>query len=207
MADTAPNFKTDAATKVYAKALIELAEEQGKLDAVAGEVESLREMLGRHARLRRLLETPALTTADRAGVIDRVFKGQVSDTLYKFLQVVNRKGRLGSLGGITQSFAGLLAERMGVVEVEAYVAKAMDAGQAGRVSDGLARALDGKRVNLKQHVDPSLIGGLKLRIGDRLLDASVANQLKLIRQRLVEKGREQARQKTFETADFADDAD
>ena len=185
---------TDSVSRVYAQALLELAQSANQLDAIAQEVSDLAALLAGNNDLRQLLDSRAIGAEARRGVIERVFKGKVSDTLYRFLQVVNTKDRLGVLPGILASFGEKLDEARGIVKVDAYVAKSLDAGQADRVAKAVGDSLGGKRVVLRQHVNPDLIGGLKLRIGDELIDASVATQLKLMQRRLVEAGQERARE-------------
>lgn len=182
----------DSVGRLYAQALMQLSLEHQQLDAVAGELQSLTAMVESDADLRRLITNPILGSSQRADMLQRLFEGRVSDLLYRFLQTVNRKGRLAALPAIGSAFVALLAEHRNEIEVEAHVAAPMDAGSAGRVADGLGASL-GKQVTLTQHVDPSLIGGLKLRIGDRLIDASVQSQLRSIEQQLVAVGREKAR--------------
>ncbi len=187
------NFTTDKASDVYALALYELATENGSLSQVTVEVEQLAELLAQRSDLIELLSSRALSREDRAGLLDRVFKGRASDTLYKFLHVLNRKGRLASLAGITTSFGRLVAEQAGIVEVDAYVAQRMDASAASDVAKRIGVALGGKQVVLHQYVDQSLIGGLRLRIGDQLIDGSVATQLSRMKRDLIDAGREKAR--------------
>ncbi len=187
-----PDFQPNAVGKLYAQALIELADEQGQLDAVADEVGQVEALLHDHAQLRTLLETPALSTDDRAGLLQRLFEGKVSDAFYKLLQVMNRKGRVGELPALVASFAALMDERSGVVPVEAYVAAPLDDATLERVKSELGAALGGKTVKLEQHVDESLIGGLKVKIGDKLVDASVASQLRAMRNQLIQAGRDKA---------------
>ena len=189
---SSPSTASDSAGRIYAQALIELAEGQQQLDAVAEEVGDLGALIESDADLRRLIENPILDRAQRRGMIQRLFEGKVSDLLYRFLQIVNQKGRLADLPAITEAFAGFMAERRNEIDVDAYVATPMDGATASRVADGLGASL-GKKVTLNQHVDESLIGGLKLRIGDQLVDASVARQLKTIEQQLIAAGREKAR--------------
>lgn len=184
---------TDSVARVYSQALFELATDSGQLEAIAEEVEQLGELLASNRDLAKLVSSRTLRAGERAGVIDRIFKGRVSDTLYRFLQVVNHKGRLGSLRGIVQAFGDLMDEHHGIVEVDAYVAQQMDDDQVAHMSEAIAQAI-GRKVVLHQYVDPQLIGGLKIRIGDRLIDGSVAAQLKMMKQKLVATGREQARQ-------------
>lgn len=183
---------SDSVGRVYAQALIELADDQQQLDAVAEEVQGLAALIESDADLQRLIENPILGRAQRSGMVQRLFEGKVSDLLYRFLQIVNRKDRLASLPRIAQAFAKFMAVRRNQIDVEAYVASPLDADTARRVADGIGQSL-GKEVTLNQHVDESLIGGLKLRIGDQLVDGSVARQLQVIEQKLIVAGREKAR--------------
>ncbi|MEZ6191228.1 MAG: ATP synthase F1 subunit delta [Phycisphaerales bacterium] len=184
--------RTDSVSRVYAQALIDLAQADGAVDALAGEAVELLSLLGREPDLKSLLSSRALSTAQRSALVEKLFKGKVSDVLYRFLQVVNRKDRLGSLEGILGAYGVLVADAKGELDVDVFVAQALT-DEAGRgVADSIGQAV-GKRVHLHQHVDPELIGGLKVRVGDRLIDGSVATQLKIMKRKLVEAGREQAR--------------
>ncbi len=178
--------------KLYATALIEIADEQGKLDAVAEQVDQLGQLLRDNDDLVTLMKTPALSANDRAGVIQRLFEGKLDDAVYKLLQVMNRKGRAAELPAMVASFRELVDDRRGIVAVDAFVASELDNATADRVRAEIGQALGDKTVNLTQHVDESLIGGLKVRIGDQLIDASVASQLRTMRQQLIEAGRARA---------------
>lgn len=185
--------KTDSVSRVYAQALLELGQANGQADALAEEAGELLGLLGREPDLDRLLSSRALNSSQRSGVIERLFKGKVSDVLYRFIQVVNRKDRLGSLAGILATYRGLVSEARGELGVDVYVAEALSDDASRGVAESIGRVMD-KRVHLRQHVDPELIGGLKVRIGDRLIDGSVATQLRIMKRRLIDAGRERARQ-------------
>lgn len=178
--------------RVYAEALAELAEEQGQLEEIADEIEQLASLLVGNAGLRTLLETPALNVDSRAGLLQRLFEGKLSGTLYKLLQVMNLKGRANELPALIAAFRMILNEKRGIVPVQAYVASPMDADTLGRVKAQIGSALGGKTVELTEHVDDSLIGGLKVRIDDKLIDATVATQLRTMRRQLIEAGRAKA---------------
>ncbi|MEM9790987.1 MAG: ATP synthase F1 subunit delta [Planctomycetota bacterium] len=177
---------------LYAQALLELGDESGQTDRIAGQVADLAQLLRDAPDLRTLTESPAIKDADRAGVVQRVFEGRLADPLYKLLQVMTRKGRLSQLPAMTASFKKLLDERNGIVPVDAWVAAPMDADTVQRVKNDIGHALGGKTIELEQHVDENLIGGLKVKIGDTLIDASVATQLRSIRTQLIEAGRAKA---------------
>ena len=184
---------SDSVTRAYASALVELAEADGQLSEVADELEQLGQLLASEPALKSLLASRALSASERAGALERLFKGQLSDLVYRFIQVVNQKDRIGKLAGIIDTFGEIVAESRGIVEVDVHVATKLDDAQAQRVAQGIGQSL-GKEVALHQYVDEKLIGGLKIRIGDKLVDASVATQLKLMQRKLVAAGREKARQ-------------
>lgn len=190
-----PTTLTSTVDRTYAQALLALAQENHQVDEVAEQVAQLDELLGANPSLRRLLSSPLISAADRAGTIRRLFEGRVSDVLYRFLQVLGRKGRLGNWPGIARALGELVQERHGIVEVDAYVAAPLDDTARRRVADGIGAAL-GKTVQLQQHVDDLLIGGLKIRVGDQLIDATVATQLRLIREKLIAAGRSKAKNPT-----------
>lgn len=184
--------RTDSVSRVYAQALLELAQAGGSVDDVAQEAGELLALLGGEPDLSKLMSSRALNTSQRSALIEKLFRGKISDVLYRFLQVVNRKDRLGSLERVLGTYGLLVAEAKGELDVDVFVAEALT-DEAGRgVADSIGQAV-GKRVHLHQHIDPELIGGLKVRVGDRLIDGSVATQLKIMKRKLVEAGREQAR--------------
>jgi F-type H+-transporting ATPase subunit delta len=184
----------DSLATTYAQALLDLALAAGVVDQIAQQVEQLRALIGQDAALRGLLSSRLLSVIQRAASLERIFRGRVHDVLYRFVQVVNRKQRLGALAGMLAAFDELAEEHRGVREVDAYVAAPLSEDEAMAVSAAVGRAID-RHVILNQHVDPSLIGGLKLRVGDRLIDGSVAAQLRLMQRKLVRIGRDDARQR------------
>ena len=178
-------LKTDAVGRVYAQSLFELAQEEGQADSVAQEMVGLLPLVAAGGELDRLMTHPAIGSDERRQLVQRVFEGKVSDLLYRFLQVVAAKGRLGHLASIASGYLLAVSEARGEVQVDAYVASAMDEATATRVAGEIGSSL-GKTVTLKQHVDASLIGGLKIRIGDQLIDASVVSQLNQMKRNMMQ---------------------
>ena len=129
---TDAELRMDSVSRVYAQALLALAQPQGQADAMADEVGELLALIDREPQLGKLLSSRTLNSAERAGLIENLFKDKISDVLYRFLQVVNRKDRLGSLVGIFTAYRELAAEARGETDVDIYVAQALS-DEDGRV--------------------------------------------------------------------------
>ncbi|MCC7204975.1 MAG: ATP synthase F1 subunit delta [Phycisphaeraceae bacterium] len=180
------------AAKVYARSLLEMAVTDGQFDVAVEEAGELAALLRVQPELVALLSTPLLSAKDRQESLERIFKGRISDLMLRFLQVVNHKGRLGELEAIFAAFQGLAREHKGVEEVQAEVARELSDAEANQVSEAVGAAMH-RKIVLRQRVDPALIGGLRLRMGDRLIDGSVAARLRLMRRQIEQNGREWVR--------------
>lgn len=187
--------QADSVVRVYAQALLDIAQENHQMLEVADQLQQLDDLLNAHPELLGLLSSRVVPTQERTGIIETVFNGRVGDLLYRFLQVVNSKGRLDILPGIIRAYALLVDERNGVVEVDVFVASPLSEDQTQKVADGISGVV-GRNVVLRKHIDPHLIGGLRVRVGDRLIDGSVAAGLRMMRHRLTDIGRQQARTQT-----------
>lgn len=181
-----------SAEQVYGRALLEIATGAGAVPEVAAQAQEILDLVQSNADLRLLLTSRALSEADRAASLERIFRDRVHPSLYNFLQVVNSKGRLAELGAILRAFAALVGESQGIVEVDVFVPAPMIAADLDALARRIGHTL-GRQVVLHAYVEPAMVGGLKLRVGDQLIDGSLATQLKLLRQRMVEAGRERAR--------------
>lgn len=191
---TTSGQRTNALQRTYAQALLELTEPAGHLDEVADEVGQLRAMLNGDdgADLKNVLTSPAISAEARQAAMDRIFQGRINPTLLQFLQVVNHKGRATEMPGIFGAFGELMDKRAGVVEAQVTVASALDDAALANLRERLGAKL-GKRIELTQRVDESIIGGMVLRIGDELIDGSVASRLYSLKSKLIAAGREKAR--------------
>jgi F-type H+-transporting ATPase subunit delta len=186
---------TQTVEEVYAAALLELAQAGSggsSADDVREQMDDIAQLVRTDPGLQKLLSSMVLSTTERSASIQRIFEGRVSDLVYRFLQVVNSKDRLGDLLAIATAFGQLVDRCNGILKVDAYVAASMDDAQLQRVTTDLGQALGGTVV-LHQYVDPTLIGGIKLRIGDKLIDASVASQLRKMKEKIVAAGRDSLR--------------
>ena len=168
----------------YARALLQLANERQQAEAVRDELNGLTEVFKASPQLAGVLADPALSEASRAALLQRAFAGRLSPTLMNFLGILNAKGRLGLLPDMIEAYDDLLESQLGNVEVDVTVARRLDAGQLEQVRQRVSQAL-GRTAVVHQYVDESIIGGLVLRVQDKLIDASVRYQLQAMKARLL----------------------
>ncbi len=160
----------------YAEALFELAEGPG-LDGVAREMEQLRTLLSENAGLRRAMFSPAVPRAAKQKAIEALAaQAGFGGLSRKFVGLVGRNNRLADLGAIAHAFLDEVADRRGLRQVEVVSARPLDEGRRAAIENSLNQALAARTV-LTLRVDASLLGGLVIRIGSRLLDASVKTKL------------------------------
>jgi len=167
---------TDAGQR-YAQSLFELTIENGNLAKVEADLKSLKAMIADSADLRRLIESPAFSAEDKGkGLVAVAVKAKFDMLTTKFLGLVASNGRTGDLRGAISAFVELSAKHRGVVTAEVVSAAPLSATQLKSVQTALAQAL-GKTPEVSTRVDPSLLGGLKVRVGSRLFDASLRSKL------------------------------
>jgi len=161
----------------YAAALFDLADERKALDAVAGDLQGLRAMLRDSADLRRVIRSPVLSRDEQGkGIAALADKAQISPLTRNFLGLLAQNRRLFALPDMIESFLHRLAERRG--EVTAHVVSAQDLSpqQRDAVNEQLRKAV-GRKVAVDIEVDPSLLGGLVVKVGSRMVDASLKSKL------------------------------
>jgi F-type H+-transporting ATPase subunit delta len=168
----------------YARSVLELANDQNQARQIGQELEELGKIIDSDPAFANFLANPAVSEAERGQVVEKVFRGRVSPLVMNFLLVANRKGRLGILRLIAAAYAEQLEQQMGIVEVDITVAQRLSPEQFDDVRRRVGQALK-REIVLHQYVDESIIGGMVLRVQDRLLDASVRAQLQAIRRKLL----------------------
>ena len=178
---------------VYAKALLGAAEKVGNADSVVDELNSfVDDVLAKVSGLSSTLTSPRVAIEAKTAMLDKALGGKVSTEMLNFLKVVARHGRFDCMGAIRQAAQQQLNDLRGRVEVFLYAAQLPSHESTELISNRL-KALLGKDIDLQVHVDQELIGGVKLRIGDTVYDASVANRLVRLKSELLSKTGQQLR--------------
>jgi len=170
----------------YAAALFELADEKKQLDVVAGDLSSLKQAIAASEDLRRLIRSPVLSRADQGRAMEALLEAaRASDLVRRFVGLVAQNRRLFVLPEMINAYLSQLAERRGEVTAEVVSARPLSDAQRSAVAEALRKAVGGK-VAVDAQVDPSLIGGLVVKVGSRLIDSSL--RTKLHRLQLAMKG-------------------
>ena len=162
----------------YAGALYALAEESGKIDAVVKDMNGVAELVSANQDMRMLVESPAITWAEQTKAVTAVLEKGGADALtVKFVGTVASNGRLHALSRIISAFLAEHARRRGEVSAEVISAVEMDDARRARVEQAVSKLAGSDKLSLSMRVDPSLIGGLVVRIGSRMIDTSIRTKL------------------------------
>jgi len=171
------------AQRMYARALFESAQEQGKLAEVHEQLGDFVAMVEEVPELGAVLANPELDTATKTAVLDDVLGG--ADVLVRnFLRLVAEKGRSGEIVEIARELNELVAKQDRVLQVELTTAFELSDDEARGILKQIEQA-SGRSVEATRSVDPDLVGGIVLQAGSLRLDASVRGRLERLRHDLV----------------------
>jgi F-type H+-transporting ATPase subunit delta len=172
-----------SAARRYAEAAFEIARRDGTLDAwqsgLARAVATITD-----PQVAGVVDSPAVPFTARREILSKLLATEISPTVLNLVLLLAQRGKLASLVAVEAQFARLVDRERGIVPAEVTSAAPLGpdelAAIAARVSE-----ITGSRVDLRAAVNPDLIGGLTVRVGDRLIDASVRGRLERLRDRLV----------------------
>ena len=164
-------------SKVYGDALFEAAREAGRMDDMYEEVLELQKLLQANEELQKMMENPKVIREDKENVIETVFRGRISDEIVELMKLMIAKGRYTNIESVFDYFIGLVKEekKIGI----AYVTTAVELtdGQKDEIVRRLLETTRYESFEMNYAVDASLIGGMVIRIGDRVVDSSIKTKL------------------------------
>jgi F-type H+-transporting ATPase subunit delta len=161
----------------YASALFELARDQRQIDAVSASLKTLKDALAGSTDLSSLIASPLIQRKDAGKAIAATAGSlQLDPTTTNFLGVIARNGRLRQLPEIMRLFARLAADHRGETTAEVTTARPLDDDQVAALKTNL-RARAGREVTIDSKVDPSILGGIVVRLGSQMIDASIRTKL------------------------------
>ena len=165
----------------YATALFELADEEKALDDVASDLASVGVMIEESDDLQRLIRSPIISRDDQLGAMDAVLDAAgVGQLTRNFIGVVTRNRRLFALPGMIKDYQALLAASRGEATAEVTSAQQLSDAQISAVEDSIKQAM-GTKVAIDAKVDESLLGGLVVKVGSRMVDTSLKTKLSQLR--------------------------
>lgn len=160
----------------YAKSLIDLSKEQGKLDLVKGDMEQLIGVLKQNPELMAVLRNPIMKTDKKKSILKALFQDKIEPTILSFFNILINKGRGGILYDIALEFVREYNEVKGIVNATVVSAAKLSEENFNQLKAQIAQQINAE-VILTNTVDPSLIGGFVVKVGDRQVDASIAGKL------------------------------
>jgi F-type H+-transporting ATPase subunit delta len=171
----------------YAETLLTLAERHGGadgLEAFGQAAESLAELLQSDPRMRQFLETPRVTPEQKKAALQQALAGRAPEMFVRFVMVLADKRRQALLPEIAEAYRALVDERMGRVRVHVRISHAPDAALQAEIGNTLADRL-GRTVIPTFTVDPDLLGGMVVHVGDQILDGSLRTRAAQLRRRML----------------------
>ncbi len=173
-------------SKTYGEALFELAHEEDKASMMLEEIQSVRQILESNPEFRKLMLHPGIPKQEKLELVDEVFKGRTSDEITGFLRIVVDKERFGDLESIFQYFIDKEKEFQGIGVAYVSTPKPLDLEGKSMVKNKLLETTDFKTIEMHYDVKPDLIGGMVIRIGDRVVDSSIKSRLNDLTKELLE---------------------
>lgn len=169
-------MRQDTVARNYAEALLSLATKAENRDGFGSMIRDVANAMQQNETLRRFLESPRVSAADKTAVLSKAFGDRVPRVFLRFLQVLVRHRRQMLIPGIANEYATLMDDAEGRVHAEVTVASTAGAAEADAVAARLSQVL-GKRVLPHVTVNPAILGGVVVKVGDTVMDGSVRRRL------------------------------
>ena len=171
--------------KVYSDALFELALEKNELDQVAQEIQVLKDTFAENTDLLQYLNHPKVSNEEKIQTIETIFKERFSDTTVGFLVIVVTKNRYNEIDAIIEYFLEEVREYRKIGKASVTSATALTDEQKQKIEAKLLGSTDYVEFIMEYIIDPSIIGGLIIRIGDRIVDSSIKSKIEVMKKDLM----------------------
>jgi F-type H+-transporting ATPase subunit delta len=183
------NNPTSGVAERYALALFSLAQEQNVADAVADALRNFGDMIAQSADLKRLVQSPVFSAEDQLKAITAILNQYgFGGVTANFIKLVASKRRLFVLPDMIRAFLALNDKAKGVTRADITVAAPLSSDHFAALEEALRQVSGGKTVKVNVNVDPSIIGGIVVKLGSRMVDASLKTKLNSLRTRMKEVG-------------------
>ena len=163
--------------KRYAKPLLELAQEQGVLEETKKDMELFVGLCEDSKDLQLMLKSPIIPHLKKLSILEKLFKGKVGNLTYSIFEIIVKKNRESILFEVGKSFLSLYNKAKGLIEATVTSTIKLD-DKTKKEFEKLVKSVTGQDAILTEVVDPSVIGGFKLKIGDQQIDETVSSKLR-----------------------------
>ncbi|TNJ64710.1 F0F1 ATP synthase subunit delta [Paenibacillus hemerocallicola] len=177
--------KETIVAKRYAKALFEVARERGKIAEVEQELQAIADALQANPDYVKLLEHPNIGASVKGTMLKQAFGASASEEVLNTLQLLVERGRESILRDLVTQYSQVANDALGQAKAKVYTPLPLTAEESDKISAAFGQ-ITGKKIRIESFVDPSLLGGLQIRIGDRLYDGSLSGKLQRIEKSLVQ---------------------
>ena len=164
---------------VYGEALYELAKAESLGDSVGAQLRTLQESFRQEPDFIRLLSAPNLTKAERCQILDEAFRGKIEPYLLNFLKILTEKGYMRHFSDCADAYQARYNQDNGILCVTAITAVPLTAEQADKLTGKLGR-MTGKKIDLRNRIDPKCLGGVRLDYDGKRVDGTVISRLESI---------------------------
>ncbi|SDE33808.1 F-type H+-transporting ATPase subunit delta [Paenibacillus sp. UNCCL117] len=175
--------KDTVVAKRYARALFEIAQEQNRVAQFEEELNAFLSALRQNADFNKLIVHPGLTVSAKQELLSNVFGGQLSDTVLNTLQLLVANGREELLESLVGYYAAIAGEALGQAKAIVYTPFALSEADEKQIASTFS-TLTSKQIRVESVIDKSLLGGIQIRVGDRLYDGSLSGKLKRLEKAL-----------------------
>lgn len=165
--------------------MFELAVEENKVDELLGEIEQLQKILKENEEFGKLMTHPKIIKEEKLQVAENVFKGRISDELLGFLTIIISKDRYQEIDEILEYFLTEVKKYKGIGVATVTTAVPLKEEQCKKIERRLLDTTDYKSMEMHYRQDASLIGGMVIRIGDRVVDSSISTKLNELQKELL----------------------
>jgi F-type H+-transporting ATPase subunit delta len=174
----------DPLGRVYAEALFSLAKDRGVVDDVGAELVEFLELAHRHPEIGAFLATPVVDPSVKVSTLRKAVEGRLSALVADFVSLVVEKRRFAAFPHIVEAYRGLADQHAGRMHASVRTAAPLPPALKEEMASVLSRGL-GRRVELDEEVDKSLVGGAVVTVDDRIYDGSLRSRLMRFRQQLI----------------------
>lgn len=177
-------MKNAVVARNYAAALVATAERHGQVEQFGLLIDAVAGAMATEPRVQAVLHSPRVTKAAKKRLMESALKGFAPASFVRFLEAVVQRGRQGLLPDISEAYQGLVDQHLNRVHAGVVTARPADAALEAAITERLTRAV-GKTVLSHFRSDAALVGGVIVRIGDRVFDGSLRRKLQLLRHRML----------------------